>query len=253
MNFRIITTTIAVAVVFNAIGQANLNISPGTNLVTTNGTVINLQNTDLVTNGTLNQQAGQGKFLFSGTTNNSILGTVAPTFDVLEVNKSSGLLSLGQNINVGTSANFISGNIDVSNYILMLQPTAVLSGESNTGRLLSSGTGTASITTTLNAPSAANPGNLGAVLTSSQNLGITVIKRGFASQVNGSGHGSSILRYYDITPTNDNNLNATLRINYFDNELNGLDKTQFVMWKSVDNLSWSNQGYTTRDATADYV
>lgn len=237
-----------------ASAQARLVIGSGTALVTTGGAVINLQNTDLVVNGTINQQPGQGKYLFSGSGSNMISGSVPALLDVLEVSKpGGGLLSLGQNTRIGSAVTFTAGNLDVGNYILQLEPAATLNGEQNASRLQSGGTGYATITTDLNAPAAADPGNLGAVITSAQNLGPTTVKRGFSSQVNGGGAGSSILRYYDITPTNDAGIAAMLRINYFDSEVNGLDKSLFVLWKSVDNTHWTDQGYTSRDAVADYV
>jgi len=102
-------------------------------------------------------------------------------------------------------------------------------------------------TAILNAPVAVNPGNLGAVISSGQNLGATVVRRGHSSQTN------SILRYYDILPANDIAIDATLRINYLDAELNGLDENALVLWKSTDSIRWTNIGYTSRDATANYV
>ena len=109
------------------------------------------------------------------------------------------------------------------------------------------------ITNTLNAPSSANPGNLGAIFTSAANMGSTVIRRGHLSQVNGAGAGNSIHRYYDITPTTNTGLNASLRFQYFDAELNGLAENALMMWKSINNTSWTNEGFTTRDGTINYV
>lgn len=122
--------------------------------------------------------------------------------------------------------------------------TAILPGTSG-GQVLFS--------TVLNAPVTANPGNLGAVITTSQNLGNTIIRRGHQSQVNNSGNGSSILRYYDIIPTNNTALNATLRINYLDAEKNSLDESSLEIFKSDDNVNWVNKGYTTRDANQNFV
>jgi hypothetical protein len=120
-------------------------------------------------------------------------------------------------------------------------------------RITSTGGGYVETTSLLNAPSAVNPGNLGLLLSSGQNLGSTVIRRGHVSQVNGAGRGNSIDRFYDVLPSNNTALGATLRINYFDEELNGLDESTLVLWKSEDQVNWSSQGYTTRDATANYV
>ena len=134
-----------------------------------------------------------------------------------------------------------------------LGATGAVNGESETSRLIGFAGGYIQIINTLNAPSSANPGNLGAIITSPQNLGSTTIRRGEQSQANGGGAGSSILRYYDISPATNSGLNATLRFSYFNAELNGLDENTLVLWRSPDNISWSNQGFTTRNTITNYV
>jgi hypothetical protein len=71
-------------------------------------------------------------------------------------------------------------------------------------------------------------------------MGNTTITRGHAEQT-GNGQ-KSILRYYDIAPTNNAALNATLVFNYLDAELNGLTEANFKLYKSTDSgATWSNQ------------
>jgi hypothetical protein len=67
------------------------------------------------------------------------------------------------------------------------------------------------------------------------------------------GLNNSILRYYDIVPVNNTNLNATLRFKYFDGELNSIDENSFVLFKSDNAINWSVQGFTSRDVTANFV
>ncbi|MDD5571939.1 MAG: T9SS type A sorting domain-containing protein, partial [Bacteroidales bacterium] len=102
-----------------------------------------------------------------------------------------------------------------------------------------------------------NPGNLGAVLTSSANLGSTNIKRGHAEQTSTDpiyAGFKSILRYYDITPTNNTGLNATLHFIYFDNELNGQTEENFSLYRSTNTGStWLWMGASATDYTSDYV
>jgi hypothetical protein len=203
-------------------------------------------------NSLLIQPVGAGKFVFTGTANDSISGTMSPLIDVLEIAKSpTAKLSIGQNVNIGTAVNFTTGNIDLGNANLLLQSSALLKNESATSRLTASGNGYAGITVTLNAPNAVNVGNLGAVISSAQILGSTSVRRGFT--VSRSGNDSSMMRYYDIIPANDAALNATLRINYFDAELNGIDESKLMFWKSVDNITWQKQSYTNRDANLNYA
>ena len=238
----------------SAFGQSVLTVNPGAVLSTTGGVVVTLSDMDLFVNGTIKQSAGQGTFLFSGTGDNSIWGAAAPYFDTLRIAKTGGArLLLRQMVDVGSAVQFGGGLIDLNGNVLELQPTALLNGETGASRIVGPAGGYVEITVPLHAPVSANPGNLGVVISTAVDLGSTVIRRGHVSQVNGSGGGSSTLRYYDINPTNDVGLDATLRLNYFDEELNGLDENSLVLWRS-DNLSnWIPQGYTTRDAIANYV
>jgi hypothetical protein len=234
--------------------QNVFKIGAGATIKTTGGAVITLQDMNLDNDGTISQAPGEGVFKFTGTQNNTIAGTSAPLFDILEIAKTgSAKISLLRTINIGSAINFTSGLIDLNNNNLFLQPTALLNSESESSRIIGPNGGYIEITNTLNAPSSSNPGNFGAILTSSQNLGSTVIRRGHSAQVNGFGMGSSILRYYDILPTNNAALNATLQFQYFDAELNSFDENTVVLWKSPNNTTWTSQGFTTRNTSSNYV
>jgi|CXWL01.1.fsa_nt_gi hypothetical protein len=234
--------------------QNTFKVDSGAIIKTTGGVVITLQDMNLDNDGTISQAAGEGIFKFTGTQNNTLGGTSTPLFDVLEIAKTgSAKISLQRTINIGSAINFTSGLIDLNNNNLLLQVTALLNGESELSRIIGPTGGYIEITNTLNAPLSTNPGNLGVILTSSQNLGSTVIRRGHYSQVNGYGMGSSILRYYDILPANNSALNATLRFLYLDAELNSFDENTIVLWKSPNNTSWSNQGFTSRNTISNYV
>lgn len=236
------------------ISQDVLKIESGAVLKTTGSAVVTLQDINLVNDGTINQLVGEGIFRFSGTANNTISGVNAPLFDILQIAKTGvAKLSLQQNIAIGSGITFTSGLIDLNNNNIFLQPAALLNGESETSRIMGSVGGFVEITNTLNVPSSDNPGNLGAIITSGINLGSTTIRRGHQSQANGSGTGNSIHRYYDISPANNTGLNATLRFQYFDAELNGLAENILMLWKSVNTTSWNNEGFTTRDGINNYV
>jgi hypothetical protein len=215
------------------------------------GSYLVMQNTDLVNNGTLNASAGSVRF--SGTSNNSISGTSSPSFYTLEINKNTGnQLTLQHNIAVSNYIDFQSGLIELSGNNIVLNGAAYLNNENETSRITGITGGYVQATATLNAPSAANPGNLGAVVTSAQNLGSTVIRRGHVSQQNINGAGSSIYRYFDVIPTTTPSA-FDVRLNYFDAELNGLTESTLEIWRSPDALHWYDQGHTGRDATGNYV
>ncbi len=250
----ILIATIVVAGIFNATAQNVLKVQSGATLKTTGGVVITLQDMNLENDGIISQGVGEGLFKFTGSANNTISGANAPLFDLLEIAKTSNAkLSLQRDINIGSRINFTTGLIDLNNNNILLQPLALLNGETETSRIIGLNGGYVEIINTLNTPVAVNPGNLGAVITTSQNLGSTTIRRGHMVQSSGSGIVTSIERYFDISPTNNSALDATLRFNYFDAELNGLDETTVVMWKSIDNIVWTSQGFTTRDVVTNYV
>ena len=229
-----------------------VKLTSGATLKTTGGVAVTLDNLHLENDGTLNQAPGEGSFLFKGNKNATIAGTSLPVFDLVEIAKTGGAeLALMRNIHVISGINFTSGLFNLNNNTILLFPNGLLNGESETSRIYDANAGYIEITTALNAPSSANPGNLGAIISSSQNLGSTTIRRGHQSQPVPAKE--SIFRYYDILPSNNNSLNATFRFQYFDAELNGFDENTIVMWKSPDNINWTNESFTTRNTIANYV
>ncbi|NHZ86155.1 MAG: hypothetical protein GWP19_09765 [Planctomycetia bacterium] len=122
----------------------------------------------------------------------------------------------GQTITLGSSATLIEGN----------------------GRLYGS-SGTITTARVLSNITAENVGGLGAEITTTADMGGTIITRGHAAQ------SGSIQRYFDITPTNNSGLNATLVFHYFDAELNGQNESTLELFRSVDaGSNWTKIGGT---------
>jgi hypothetical protein len=223
----------------------------GATMVIENGAYLVIDSLDFQNNGTFSQTAGT--VLFSGNINTYISGANAPQFYNLTLNKSSASLLLQNNITVNNQLSFTTGLLNLNNNNITLGAAALLNGESETSRITGPTGGYVQITSNLNAPSAVNAGDLGAVITSAQNMGSTIIRRGHISQVNSGGMGNSVYRYYDIIPANNTALNATLNFSYFDAELNSLDESTLIMATSTDNAHWTNQSFTTRNSTANLV
>ncbi|MEO6327550.1 MAG: T9SS type A sorting domain-containing protein [Ginsengibacter sp.] len=244
---------LAVTCSMQLLAQGTFQLSTGTVAKPTGAVYVVFDNMSLVNNGTLQQAAGDGTIKFAGAGDDSISGSGSTTIDSLLLAKASTAnLTLQSNINIVSQLNFDSGMLNLDNSIIDLGSNAVLTNESETSRAYSLGTGYIQSTQTLNAPSSLNAGNLGAIITSSANMGSTVVRRGFTS--NGSIPGNaSILRYYVITPTNNTGLNATFRFAYLDAELNGLGASTLDLWKSQDNITWVDSGYTTRAPVNNYV
>ncbi|MDZ4794147.1 MAG: T9SS type A sorting domain-containing protein [Bacteroidota bacterium] len=243
---------IFVFLLFNNSISAQLIITPGAELYMSGTAQLTLSNIDLVNNGSF--VAGNGTVSFTGNSSSSISGSQPVQFYELAINKTAGTsVLLQRTICITQQISFTAGFLNLNNYNADLGTTGLLNGELETSRIISSNGGQVLFSTTLSNPASANPGNLGAIITSGQNLGNVIIRRGHQSQVNGYGNGNSILRYFDILPANNAALNATLRFNYFDGELNGLTESNLVFWKSFNNTLWTNEGFTSRNTTTNYV
>ncbi|HMH22819.1 MAG TPA: T9SS type A sorting domain-containing protein [Puia sp.] len=231
---------------------AQLTITNGAQFVITGNLQLTLSNTDLVNNGSF--LPGAGTLAFTGSSTAIIKGNPGTPFFNLQINKSAGGNVVLQNsIGVGGQINFVSGLLDLNGFDADLGSTGSLNGEQETSHVVGVNGGMVLSTGMLNAPAAVNLGNLGILITSAQNLGSTVIRRGNQSQTSGSGSGSSVLRYYDIQPANNTALNATLRMRYMEEELNGLDESSLVIWEKQAAQGWGVLGEDSRDITADYV
>jgi large repetitive protein len=109
-----------------------------------------------------------------------------------------------------------------------------------------------SITTTrsLGNISAQNVGGLGAVITTSADMGSTTITRGHTTQ----GSNNSISRYYTITPSTNTGLNSTLVFNYNDNEMNGNTEANLKLFKSTNNgTNWIAQNLSVVNTAANTI
>lgn len=231
---------------------AQLGIPENTTFVITGNVQLTLQNTNLINNGTFT--AGTSIISFTGDAASSVSGRQPVDFFQLEINKTNNsALILQRSIGVSNRALFTAGFLNLNGFNTDLGSTGHLDGEQDNTRIIGPNGGEVLFTTNLNFPTNSNPANLGIFITANQNLGNVTIKRGHQSQANSSGVGSSILRYYDIIPDNNANLNATLRFRYIDGELNGLDENNLVFWGSPNNINWTNLGFTARDVDANIV
>src|SRR5258708_2404503 len=230
-----------------------ITITPGASLVMNGSALLTLQDAGLTNNGNLS--AGNSTILFSGTTataNSFIGGSSSTVFNNITINKSSNGVLLNNNISINGNLTMQSGNLQLNNYTVDLgSGGGTIVGENNNARITGTTGGTINKTASLNAPAAANPGNIGVEITSTANLGSTLIKRGHVQQTS-SGGGLSIYRYFDITPANNSALNATLKFYYFDNELAGRNKPELNQWASANGgANWTYHGQDQTDNTND--
>lgn len=231
-----------------------LQLTAGSNIKTTGNAYLVLDKMHIVNNGTLEQTSGNGTVKLTGSLNVNLSGGSATTFNQLVMAKSSDTFNLQRDLSVLTSVTFSGGLLNLNNKILDLGTTGSLIGESETSRAFTTDTGF--IQRSGNNPNGTNLGNLGAVITSSTNLGNTIIRRGHKVQTGISGSNNSIARYFDIMPANNLALKATLRFYYFDAELNSIPEATLYQWKSANLVNWDLMGALSRDVNtvnANYV
>ena len=186
--------------------------------------------------------AGTSTVIFNGASGNqTITNTNGETFSNLTANKAAGNVQLSNNITVNGTLTLTSGDVDLNGKTITLGSSATLS--ETAGNTVKGTTGSITTTRSINAPSSNNIGGMGAELTSSSDLGSTIITRGHTAQT-GSGN-TGITRYFDITPTNNSSLNATLVFRYDDSELNSLTESELILFKSIDGgINWTQVGGT---------
>jgi hypothetical protein len=173
---------------------------------------------------------------YNGTSAQTI-STTGITYSKLRINNASGT-GLANNVTVNDSLIIQLGTLDLSGRVLIISPTGVLS--ESPGNVVKGTAGYLTTTRTINAPSSLNVGGFGAILTTASNLGSTEIRRGHTVQT-----GGSIRRYFDITPTNNAGLNATLKFKYDDSELNLRPESSIKLFKSTNSgVNYTNMGGT---------
>ena len=219
---------------------AQLKVENGANVVITSGT--NLVLNDIALNQGNTAITGDGQTMLIGNATSTISST--SSIKNLTLAKTTGaFVNLLSNFAVTGTLKFTSGKLDLNSFDLNLGTTGILNGENESNHITGSA-GTVISEATLNAPSDANPGNLGISLTSTANLGSTIIKRGNYALTNGAN--VSIKRFYDVTPNNNTNLDATVKIKYLDAELNGLTENQLLFLSSSDGGStWAKPSTAT--------
>jgi len=221
------------------------NIVIGAGAVITLGSATNIEmKRNLSVIGTLN--TNDRKLTFTGDQNSNLNTSNTLVIKDLTISKSSDDLAvtLQNNINVSGNITLISGDVDLNGFEIDLGTTGQLVGETVNNRVFGNA-GTIKTTRILNAPNAENVAGLGAEITAPNNLGVTVVIRGHQQRTYNAGFGLN--RYYEIHPTNNSGLNATLKFNYFDDELNtpngSIVEAELDLWR-FDGAYWTNQWAT---------
>ncbi|MFN4121879.1 MAG: beta strand repeat-containing protein [Flavobacteriales bacterium] len=202
-----------------------------------------------LTNNGLNGM-GVGVVRFVGNTLQVIDGMAQTEFGAIDINNSTTTqpaVELNQSIAVLGPINMMQGRLHLNGSDIDLLGTGSIVNESNANRIYGD---LGEIKTVLNMAANTAYNNIFgmgvSITTGATAPGLTVIERGHFQHAH-MGSYQSIQRYFDINPTVNTALDATLRINYFDDELEVTFgpppvKANLLPWRSTDNgLTWEGQ------------
>lgn len=200
------------------------------------GGIFNITSKTLKLNGPYDPITNSGTFTTAASTieYNGTFKQYFPQLNIDYVNVTFNNPDGFEMYNNGTASGLVrllSGDVNLNTRIFTLQPAATLS--ETPGNTVFGDYGYLITTRNLNAPNSLNVGGLGASITTSVNLGSTIIKRGHSIQNLPNGL-QSIQRYFEITPDNNSNLNATLIYKYDDSEINGLYEPGLSLFNSTN-------------------
>jgi len=211
---------------------------------------------------------GAGTIRFAGAATQQILGTVTSQFGTMQVDNTVAgtAVLLQKDAEVSGNVDMTNGSLDLNGFNINLGTTGQVINETSTERIFGA-SGEISTTKTLAASTVHNNiAGLGvSITTDAVSPGVTVIDRGHGSQQTAAplatAPNNSILRYFDIEPTVNAGLNATLKIDYFDVELsaNGSApvEAQLIPYRSEDGgATWEGQHFPARlsnSAAANWV
>ncbi len=218
------------------------------------GSLVNNASTDRISNNRIIRFSGASdQYLNTGGTNNSV-DPNRKRFRSIQINKSGGdLILINNDLSYSGSINFVSGNINLNGRKIIMENNATIVNETNDRRIYGT-SGTVETTRTFaDALADQTFGGIGITVTTAVAPGATTIKRGHTQQT-GLGN-QSIYRYFDIQPTTNTGLNATLRMDYFDNEVSVTHiEENLKFYRSTDaGLSWLRQSESSVNTGSNYM
>jgi len=241
----------------SAQSPAGLSIGTGSSLIMNGPAFLVLSNAGFTNNGTF--IAGSSHVLFTGSPGvvAGIGGNTPSSFYHLTLNNTSqGTLMLDQSISVTGNLSMQTGNLSLNGHDLDLSSSGQIIGENEQSHIYdySPAPGSVTITRKLYSPQAVNPGNIGIEITSSAGLGSTRIIRHFDPQPL-LGGGTSIARWFTVSPANNRGLNASARIHYLDAEVKNGNTAPFLdVWTGSDLMdAWLETGGNSSDPAQHWV
>lgn len=232
--------------------QGGFIVEGGTLLHLDGNAKLVIEDGKFATEGYINFQESEVIFKGNSASNvSTIYGNPFPEFYHLTIEKSQHEVKLLNHISVSNHLRMIKNDLELNGNNIYLIDQSKIVNEREDSRIKGANGGFISKIVDLNNPIAENPGAIGVAITSNSNLGTVTILRGHDIQnPNGS---ESIARYFDISPTNNQNLNATLRFYYFDAELNSILESELSFFKKSSGNPWTAMGIQTLDQNQNYA
>jgi hypothetical protein len=183
---------------------------------------------------------------------NAFIGGSAPiAFYNLSIQRAARGVQLENEVSITGVLAMQGGNLELNRHNINLGKTGSISGENIQSCITGKKGGTITVLADLRSPNGINPGNIGVALSTTADLGVTLITRGHVQQTNSYGD-QGIHRYYDIKPSFSTNANIALRFNYLDGEIEGNNKSDLVVWCNTGE-GWIAAGKDNTDASANTV
>ncbi len=231
--------------------HAQVQSSAGLKVVATGAIHLVFNDASLVNHGDF--LPGNSTVIFTGSSLPAYIGGSVPvSFHDLVIIKPGHELQLNTNLNITGTLTMDQGNLQLNSQLLDLGFTGRINRERNESRITGLAGGLIRAIASLDAPRAANPGNIGVEITSTGHLGETIILRGHRSGLTSKGL-PVIHRYYDIKPQHNTNLRASLKFYYLEAELNSNEGALTVFSGKGQQSLWLETGRDNLDAGNNWI
>lgn len=221
----------------NLAAQGQLAISEGTFFQSFDNVSLNIDDTELLTDGEL-IGTNSNIFISSNFAQTNLGGEGSNYFGRLYLYSPNGEFLLVNSIEINDLLELNESSLNLGSADLMFPSEGgYLEGETNEFRVYSKNGGKIIKTTTLNKPQNVSPGNLGFIISSNENLGLTEIYRIHTSTTLPSGEGISktFELYTDKNPSSPLNIS----ISYFDTEAKNMDYEPQI-WMLENTGEWTH-------------
>lgn len=193
---------------------------------------------------------GTGTIRFRGSSTQVVDGSTISEFGSVTIDNNvtpNPAVELNNDIMISGTLTFVEGKLHLNGSDIDLNGTGQLSGENNNHRAYGLTGEIKTVITLAASTNYANIAGLGVgINTGTTAPGVTNIERGHF-QYTHLGSYQSIRRYFNVTPATNAALDATLRLYYFDDEMDVTVgpppvKANLLPWRSIDNgLTWQGQ------------